>query len=55
LAHIDFAYHQRIARTAEAAKFDSVFLADSPVLWGEPGRRPGGRLEPTLLLAAWRR
>ncbi|HEX8865326.1 MAG TPA: LLM class flavin-dependent oxidoreductase [Lentzea sp.] len=52
LAHIDLAYHQRIAKIAEAAKFDSVFLADSPVLWGTPGRRPSGRLEPTILLTA---
>ncbi|GAB2585970.1 monooxygenase [Paractinoplanes abujensis] len=37
---------------AEDAKFDSVFLADSPVLWSDPGRRPAGKLEPTLLLAA---
>ncbi|WP_441247657.1 LLM class flavin-dependent oxidoreductase [Kitasatospora sp. McL0602] len=51
-AHIDLAHHQRLARRAEEAKFDSVFLADSPSLWGDPGRRPSGRLEPTLLLAA---
>ena len=52
LAHIDLAYHQRVARIAEEAKFDSVFLADSPVLWGKPSRRPAGRLEPTVLLTA---
>ncbi|MEY9949873.1 LLM class flavin-dependent oxidoreductase [Kitasatospora sp. GAS1066B] len=52
LAHIDLAYHQKLARIAEAATFDSVFLADSPALWGDPGQRPSGRLEPTLLLAA---
>jgi FMN-dependent oxidoreductase (nitrilotriacetate monooxygenase family) len=44
--------HQHLARVAEDAKFDSVFLADSPVLWSDPGRRPSGKLEPTLLLAA---
>jgi FMN-dependent oxidoreductase (nitrilotriacetate monooxygenase family) len=44
--------HQHLARVAEDAKFDSVFLADSPVLWSDPGRRPAGKLEPTLLLAA---
>ncbi|MET9229566.1 LLM class flavin-dependent oxidoreductase [Lentzea sp. NPDC003310] len=52
LAHIDIAYHQRIARIAEEAKFDSVFLADSPVLWGNPSRRPSGKIEPTILLTA---
>jgi FMN-dependent oxidoreductase (nitrilotriacetate monooxygenase family) len=52
LAHIDVDYHERLARTAEAAKFDSVFLADSPVLWNDPGRRPSGRLEPITLLTA---
>nr|WP_221375127.1 LLM class flavin-dependent oxidoreductase [Actinoplanes polyasparticus] len=44
--------HQHLARVAEDARFDSVFLADSPVLWSDPGRRPAGKLEPTLLLAA---
>ncbi|QNA78394.1 LLM class flavin-dependent oxidoreductase [Streptomyces sp. So13.3] len=52
LAHIDVAYHQRLARIAEDAAFDSLFLADSPALWGDPGRRPSGRLEPTVLLTA---
>jgi FMN-dependent oxidoreductase (nitrilotriacetate monooxygenase family) len=51
-ADLDLAFHQRLARIAEDAKFDSVFLADSPALWGDPGRRPSGRLEPTVLLAA---
>ncbi|HYZ56789.1 MAG TPA: LLM class flavin-dependent oxidoreductase [Streptosporangiaceae bacterium] len=52
LAHIDVEYHERLAGIAEAAKFDSVFLADSPVLWNDPGRRPSGRLEPITLLTA---
>ena len=51
-ANLSLAAHQHLTRVAEAAKFDSVFLADSPVLWGDPGRRPSGKLEPTLLLAA---
>jgi FMN-dependent oxidoreductase (nitrilotriacetate monooxygenase family) len=51
-ANLSLAAHQQLTRVAEAAKFDSVFLADSPVLWGDPGRRPSGKLEPTLLLAA---
>jgi FMN-dependent oxidoreductase (nitrilotriacetate monooxygenase family) len=52
LANTDVEYYERLARTAEAAKFDSVFLADSPVLWNDPGRRPSGRLEPVTLLTA---
>jgi FMN-dependent oxidoreductase (nitrilotriacetate monooxygenase family) len=51
-ANLDLAYFQRVARIAEDAHFDSLFLADSPVLWGDPGRRPSGKLEPTLLLTA---
>lgn len=52
LAHVDLDHHRNLARIAEAATFDSVFLADAPVLWGDVGQRPSGRLEPTLLLAA---
>ncbi|MFI6074105.1 LLM class flavin-dependent oxidoreductase [Actinoplanes sp. NPDC051343] len=51
-ANLSLAAHQHLAKIAEEAKFDSVFLADSPVLWSDPGRRPAGKLEPTLLLAA---
>ncbi|MBW6435066.1 LLM class flavin-dependent oxidoreductase [Actinoplanes hulinensis] len=51
-ANLSLAAHQHLTRVAEDAKFDSVFLADSPVLWSDPGRRPAGKLEPTLLLAA---
>jgi FMN-dependent oxidoreductase (nitrilotriacetate monooxygenase family) len=51
-ANLSLAAHQHLARVAEDAKFDSVFLADSPVLWSDPGRRPSGKLEPTVLLAA---
>jgi FMN-dependent oxidoreductase (nitrilotriacetate monooxygenase family) len=51
-SNLSLAAHQELTRVAEEAKFDSVFLADSPVLWSDPGRRPSGKLEPTLLLAA---
>ncbi|GAA1517783.1 LLM class flavin-dependent oxidoreductase [Nocardioides humi] len=51
-AHLSLEAHQHLARVAEAARFDSLFLADSPVLWGDPGRRPSGKIEPTVLLAA---
>ncbi|MCS7477515.1 LLM class flavin-dependent oxidoreductase [Umezawaea endophytica] len=51
-ANTDIEYHERLARLAEAGTFDSLFLADSPVQFNDPGRRPAGRLEPTVLLTA---
>jgi FMN-dependent oxidoreductase (nitrilotriacetate monooxygenase family) len=51
-AGTSLAHFTRLARTAERGKFDSVFFADSPVLWGSVGRRPVSAVEPTVLLAA---
>jgi len=51
-AHIDVKHFQNLARIAERGKLDSLFLADGPVLWSNLGRRPGGSLEPTVLLTA---
>ncbi|MFC6020808.1 LLM class flavin-dependent oxidoreductase [Plantactinospora solaniradicis] len=51
-AHTDVAHFQELARIAERGKLDSLFLADSPVLWNNVGRRPSGALEPTVLLTA---
>jgi FMN-dependent oxidoreductase (nitrilotriacetate monooxygenase family) len=48
----DVEHYKNLARIAERGKLDSLFLADSPVQMGDPGRRPAGRLEPTLLLTA---
>ncbi|MGA4959558.1 LLM class flavin-dependent oxidoreductase [Streptomyces lavendulocolor] len=48
----DVGHYQNLARIAERGLLDSVFLADSPVLFGDPGRRPAGKLEPTVLLTA---
>jgi FMN-dependent oxidoreductase (nitrilotriacetate monooxygenase family) len=48
----DLAHYANLARIAERGKLDSLFLADSPVLMGDPGRRPGSKLEPTVLLTA---
>lgn len=52
LASTDIDHYIRIARIAEAAKFDSIFFADGPVLFGDPAYRPAGILEPLTLLAA---
>jgi FMN-dependent oxidoreductase (nitrilotriacetate monooxygenase family) len=49
-ASTDIEHYKRLARIAERGKLDSLFLADSPVLWNSIGRRPGGTLEPTVLL-----
>ncbi|HVZ31989.1 MAG TPA: LLM class flavin-dependent oxidoreductase [Polyangiaceae bacterium] len=43
-------HYKGLARIAERGKLDSLFLADSPMLWNGIGRRPSGSLEPTLLL-----
>lgn len=45
-------HFKHLARIAERGKLDSVFLADSPVQQGDPGRRPVSKLEPTVLLTA---
>ncbi len=36
LANIDIEYFERLAQLAESVTFDSVFLADSAVLQGDP-------------------
>lgn len=48
----DVAHYRTLARIAERGKLDSLFLADSPGQHGDPGRRPAGQLEPTVLLTA---
>ncbi|MEY2935354.1 MAG: hypothetical protein RL033_6103 [Pseudomonadota bacterium] len=45
-------HYIELARTAERGKLDSLFLADSPVLWTDIAQRPAGTLEPTVLLTA---
>jgi FMN-dependent oxidoreductase (nitrilotriacetate monooxygenase family) len=51
-AHLDVRHYQRLAQIAERGKLDSVFFADSPVLFSDVGRRPAGQIEPTVLLTA---
>lgn len=45
-------HFRKVAEIAEAAAFDSLFLADGPVLMGDPRYRPVGGLEPLTLLSA---
>ncbi|MFL6172892.1 MAG: LLM class flavin-dependent oxidoreductase [Marmoricola sp.] len=51
-ADFDLAHWIRLARIAEDAKFDSLFLADGPVLQGTGEFRTPGQLEPLTLLTA---
>jgi FMN-dependent oxidoreductase (nitrilotriacetate monooxygenase family) len=51
-AHVDVEHFKNLARIAERGTMDSLFLADGPVLWNNLARRPGGSLEPTVLLTA---
>jgi alkanesulfonate monooxygenase SsuD/methylene tetrahydromethanopterin reductase-like flavin-dependent oxidoreductase (luciferase family) len=51
-ANLDLGHWTKLAHLAERGTFDSVFLADAPALWGNAAYRPGGALEPTLLLTA---
>ena len=51
-ANLDLGHWTKLAQLAERGTFDSVFLADAPALWGNAEHRPGGALEPTLLLTA---
>jgi FMN-dependent oxidoreductase (nitrilotriacetate monooxygenase family) len=51
-AATDIRYWINLAQIAERGSFDSVFLADGPALWGNARYRPGGSLEPTVLLTA---
>lgn len=51
-ADFDLQHWIRLARLAEAAKFDSLFLADGPALQGTGEYRSPGQLEPLTLLTA---
>ncbi|MGW2635442.1 LLM class flavin-dependent oxidoreductase [Streptomyces sp. NPDC001348] len=51
-AHVDLGHYVNLARIAERGTFDSLFLADSPQLWGNTAQRPAGALEPLTLLTA---
>ena len=51
-AATDIAHYRELARIAERGTFDSLFLADGPVLHPNVGQRPAGSLEPLTLLTA---
>jgi FMN-dependent oxidoreductase (nitrilotriacetate monooxygenase family) len=51
-ADFDLRHWIRLAKLAEHAKFDSLFLADGPALTGSGAFRPPGQLEPFTLLTA---
>ena len=51
-AETDVEHWKRLARLAEEARFDSLFLADAPALWNSPAHRPAAALEPVTLLTA---
>ncbi|HWH26757.1 MAG TPA: LLM class flavin-dependent oxidoreductase [Pseudolysinimonas sp.] len=48
----DVNFYVELAQTAEAAKFDGIFFADSPGQWNATGYRPSGIFEPITHLAA---
>jgi N-acetyl-S-(2-succino)cysteine monooxygenase len=49
---VNVEHYIKLARLAEAGKFDSIFFADSPSLQNDPRYRPIGILDPIPLLAA---
>src|SRR5580692_8918154 len=51
-ASTELQHYVNLARLAERGTFDSLFLADSPALFGPVGRRPSGVIEPLTLLTA---
>src|SRR5882672_1930752 len=52
LALTDIRYYQDLARRAEAALFDSIFLADQLALGGDVAQAARTWLEPITVLAA---
>ncbi|MFC4069514.1 NtaA/DmoA family FMN-dependent monooxygenase [Actinoplanes subglobosus] len=51
-AYLDISHFQRLARVAEKARIDAVFLGDGPALRGEIEEAPGTGLDPLVLLGA---
>ncbi len=51
-AFIDIGHFVRVARVAEAAKLDAIFLADTPAINDRIDHRPFNALDPTIVLAS---
>lgn len=49
-ANVDIEHYKRLARIAERGTFDSLFLADGPVMFDDVAQRPAGVIEPLTLL-----
>jgi FMN-dependent oxidoreductase (nitrilotriacetate monooxygenase family) len=49
-AYLDIDHFQRLARVAERASIDAVFLGDGPALRGEIEEAPGTGIDPLVLL-----
>jgi alkanesulfonate monooxygenase SsuD/methylene tetrahydromethanopterin reductase-like flavin-dependent oxidoreductase (luciferase family) len=45
-ASVNLDHYRNLAHIAERGTFDSLFLADGPVLFSQVGQRPSGALEP---------
>jgi FMN-dependent oxidoreductase (nitrilotriacetate monooxygenase family) len=52
LSTTDVAHFQNLAKIAERGTFDSLFLADGPVMSRDVDQRPSGVIEPLTLLTA---
>lgn len=52
VATTSVAHFQHLAQIAERGTFDSLFLADGPVMFGNVAQRPSGVIEPLTLLTA---
>lgn len=50
VAYLDIDHFQRLAKIAEAASIDAVFLGDGPALRGEIEEAPGTGIDPLVLL-----
>jgi FMN-dependent oxidoreductase (nitrilotriacetate monooxygenase family) len=52
LAYLDIDHFRRLARIAEEARIDAVFLGDGPALRGEIEDAPGTGIDPLVLLGS---
>jgi len=50
-ANLSIDYYQRLARIADEAGLDAIFLGDAPALGPDIASTPGGGIDPLVLLA----